>query len=128
MANHENSAMQHMPRRVIVPSNYQLFMRANRSIVKDQILHEIQQQEAAIDDDKFDVNHHNEKPPIRPMIYQLVTKRLAKIWRNMSAEQKNKFSIKRDEIIQHFIDKGVEFFDNKRKRISGGGTKTRQVK
>ena len=128
MANHENTAMQHMPRRVIVPSNYQLFMRANRSIVKDQILHEIQQQEAAIDVDNFDVNHHNEKPPIRPKIYQLVTKRLAKIWRNMSAEQKNKFSIKRDEIIQHFKDKGVEFIDNKRKRKSGGGTKTRQVK
>ena len=37
MANHENTAMQHMPRRVIVPSNYQLFMRANRSI-KDQFM------------------------------------------------------------------------------------------
>ena len=99
-----------------VPTNYQLFVRSNRNIVEQQILFERHQTNGGVNVDEF--NGKRDYPEKPKKLHLLVASRLGEIWRGMSPEQKNKFTIKRDEIIQHFKAKGVEFINGNRKKSS----------
>ncbi len=111
-----------------VPTNYQLFVRENRNIIKNQMLQEKHEAESKMSASNFNVKpdaDNSEKPELR--LHLLVTQRLGEIWRSMSVEQKHKFTIKRNEIVKQYMDEGVEFTTGNRKRQKKNPQKKKQA-